>query len=128
MASGGVSVMAIAATEAKKDEKDWLPAECRAVIAEAEERLLGNSTDATEAQLMRLVDDHERHMDRETLGLNAGTNVMNPRAAALLARSLGNRPSLGYPGDKYEMGMEYAEQIEVVAEGLVKRLFGAPFA
>ena len=67
-------------------------------------------------------------MDRESIGLNAGTNVMNPRAAALLSRSLGNRPSLGYPGDKYEMGMEYAEEIEVIAEDLVKRLFGAPYA
>ncbi len=62
------------------------------------------------------------------LGLNAGTNVMNPRAAALLSRSLGNRPSLGYPGDKYEMGMEYAGEIEVIAEDLVKRLFAAPYA
>jgi glycine hydroxymethyltransferase len=67
-------------------------------------------------------------MDRETIGLNAGTNVMNPRAAALLARSLGNRPSLGYPGDKYEMGMEFAGEIEVVTEALVRRLFKAPYA
>ncbi|MBL8894768.1 MAG: aminotransferase class I/II-fold pyridoxal phosphate-dependent enzyme, partial [Rhizobiales bacterium] len=58
----------------------------------------------------------------------AGTNVMNPRAAALLSRSLGNRPSLGYPGDKYEMGMEAAGEIEVIAENLVKRLFDAPYA
>jgi glycine hydroxymethyltransferase len=77
---------------------------------------------------MRLVDRHERHMDLDSIGLNAGTNVMNPRAAGLMARSLGNRPSLGYPGDKYEMGMEYAEQIEILAETLVKRLFGAPYA
>ena len=63
-----------------------------------------------------------------SIGLNAGTNVMNPRAAALLGRSLGNRPSLGYPGDKYEMGMEAAGEIEVIAENLVKRLFDAPYA
>jgi glycine hydroxymethyltransferase len=67
-------------------------------------------------------------MDRDSIGLNAGTNVMNPRAARLLSRSLGNRPSLGYPGDKYEMGMDQAEQIEIVAEALVRRLFGAPYA
>ena len=109
-------------------EKDWLPEDCRRVIADAEARLHGNDLDAIEAEVGRLVDAHERHMDRETLGLNAGTNVMNPRAAAMLGRSLGNRPSLGYPGDKYEMGMEYAEQIEVVTEALVKRLFGAPYA
>jgi glycine hydroxymethyltransferase len=109
-------------------DKPWLPDDCRRVVAEAEARLVGRSADAIEREVMRLVDNHERHMDRETIGLNAGTNVMNPRAAALLARSLGNRPSLGYPGDKYEMGMEFAEQIEVVTEALVRRLFGAPYA
>jgi glycine hydroxymethyltransferase len=108
--------------------KSWMPAESQALVAEAEKRLVGNSSDAIEAQLMRLVAQHERHMDDDCIGLNAGTNVMNPRAAALLARSLGNRPSLGYPGEKYEMGMEYAEQIEIVAEALVRRLFGAPYA
>src|SRR6266852_6845969 len=108
--------------------KAWLPAESQRLIAEAEARLIGNSGEAVEARLLQLIDAHERHMDRESIGLNAGTNVMNPRAAALLARSLGNRPSLGYPGDKYEMGMEFAEEIEIVAEALVRRLFGAPFA
>jgi len=109
-------------------EKTWLPEDCRRVLAEAEARIAGAPLDRIEAEVMRLVAAHERHMDRETIGLNAGTNVMNPRAAALLARSLGNRPSLGYPGDKYEMGMQFAEQIEVVAEELVRRLFSAPYA
>lgn len=110
------------------DPKPWLPAECRQVIADAEAELLAGEIDDIDRSLHGLVDAHERHMDLETIGLNAGTNVMNPRAAAMLGRSLGNRPSLGYPGDKYEMGMEYAERIEVVADGLVRRLFKAPFA
>ena len=108
--------------------KPWLPPECARVIADIEASLSLEDRKATEAQLFQLIEDHERLMDLESLGLNAGTNVMNPRAAALLGRSLGNRPSLGYPGDKYEMGMEYAERIEVLAESLAKRLFGAPYA
>jgi glycine hydroxymethyltransferase len=107
--------------------KPWLPADCVRRIAEIE-KLLPVDLDAVEARVMALVADHERHMDRQSIGLNAGTNVMNPRAAALMARSLGNRPSLGHPGDKYEMGMEHAEAIEVIAEDLAKRLFGAPYA
>lgn len=106
----------------------WMPADCQRTIREIEGRLLGGGSDDIERHLRRLVDEHERHMDRETIGLNAGTNVMNPRAAEMLARSLGNRPSLGYPGDKYEMGMQFAEQIEVVADALVRRLFGAAYA
>jgi glycine hydroxymethyltransferase len=108
--------------------KPWLPAECRQVVEAAEAELLAGDLDAIDARLHGLVDAHERHMDVESIGLNAGTNVMNPRAAAMLGRSLGNRPSLGYPGDKYEMGMEFAERIEVVAEALVRRLFKAPYA
>lgn len=109
-------------------EKSWLPADCAEAVARAETPLHNASLDAIEARLLSLVDDHERHMDHDSIGLNAGTNVMNPRAAELLGRSLGNRPSLGWPGDKYEMGMEYAGDIEVLAETLVKRLFSAPFA
>src|SRR5262245_5315546 len=108
--------------------KTWLPDDCARRVAEIEKLLAPDDLAAVETRLMTLVDHHERHLDRESIGLNAGTNVMNPRAAALLSRSLGNRPSLGYPGDKYEMGMQFAEEIEVIAEDLVKQLFGAPYA
>src|SRR5690242_277638 len=109
-------------------DKTWLPADCRRVVAEVEARLVAEDSDAIEREVTRLVDAHERQMDRERTGLNAGTNVMNPPAAALLARSLANRPSLGYPGDKYEMSMEFAGVIEVVAEAVVRRVFDAPYA
>jgi glycine hydroxymethyltransferase len=46
---------------------------------------------------------------------------MNPRAEALLSSGLGSRPSLGYPGDKYEMGLEAIEEIEVIAAELARR-------
>jgi glycine hydroxymethyltransferase len=53
---------------------------------------------------------------------------MNPRAEAALAAGLGSRPSLGYPGDKYEMGLEAIEQIEVIAAELAAEVFQASFA
>lgn len=75
--------------------------------------------DAIETALVQ----HERFMDYECINLYAGTNMMNPRAARLLASSVGSRPSLGYPGDKYETGLGYAEQIEIMASEVLKRLF-----
>src|SRR5438132_12391586 len=109
--------------------KPWLPRDCAAVVNRIEQSLgQANGLAAFEARIMRLIDDHERHLDRDSIGLNAGTNIINPRAAALLSRSLGNRPSLGYPGGTHEMGMEYAEGIEVIAEDLVKRLVNAAYA
>src|SRR5829696_7300161 len=53
---------------------------------------------------------------------------MNPKAEALLGAGLGNRPSLGYPGDKYEMGLEAIERIEVIAAELAAEVFGARYA
>ncbi len=53
---------------------------------------------------------------------------MNPRAEALLSAGLGSRPSLGYPGDKYEMGLEAIEEIEVIAAELCAEVFNAKYA
>ena len=39
-----------------------------------------------------------------------------------------DRPSLGYPGDKYEMGLEAIEQIEIIAAELAAEVFGARYA
>lgn len=64
----------------------------------------------------------------ESINLNPATNVMNPRAEAALSAGLGSRPSLGYAGAKYEMGLEAIEQIEVIAADLACRVFGSAFA
>jgi glycine hydroxymethyltransferase len=66
--------------------------------------------------------------EADCFNLNPATNVMNPRAEAALASGLGSRPSLGYPGAKYEMGLEGVEQIEIVAAELAAEVFGAQFA
>jgi glycine hydroxymethyltransferase len=66
--------------------------------------------------------------ERACFNLNPATNVMNPRAEAALAAGLGSRPSLGYPGDKYEMGLEAIEEIEVIASELCAEVFRAAYA
>ena len=66
--------------------------------------------------------------NRDCINLNPATNVMNPKAEAALASGLGSRPSLGYPADKYEMGLEGVEQVEVIAAELAAEIFGARYA
>ncbi|HPE60730.1 MAG: aminotransferase class I/II-fold pyridoxal phosphate-dependent enzyme [Thiothrix sp.] len=66
--------------------------------------------------------------EQECLNLNPATNIMNPRAEAMLAAGIGSRPSLGHPGDKYEMGLEAIEQIELLATALACEIFAADFA
>ncbi|MFD1495059.1 serine hydroxymethyltransferase [Streptosporangium lutulentum] len=80
-----------------------------------------------ETEIERLVAENHRIHDVECVNLNPATNVMNPRAEALLSANLGSRPSLGYPGEKYEMGLEAIEQIEIIAAELAGEVFGASY-
>ncbi|MGB3408374.1 MAG: aminotransferase class I/II-fold pyridoxal phosphate-dependent enzyme [Jannaschia sp.] len=66
--------------------------------------------------------------DARTFNLNPATNVMNPRAEALLSSGIGSRPSLGQPGEKYEMGLGAVEEIEVITARLACAVFGATHA
>jgi glycine hydroxymethyltransferase len=79
-------------------------------------------------ELERLVELNHQIHDRDCINLNPATNIMNPRAEAMLSAGLGSRPSLGYPGAKYEMGLEAIEQIEVIAAELVAEVFSARYA
>ena len=80
------------------------------------------------AELDMLVERNRQIHDRDCVNLNPATNIMNPRAEAMLSAGLGSRPSLGYPGDKYEMGLEAIEQIEVMAAELAAEVFEARYA
>ncbi|HEY7126873.1 MAG TPA: aminotransferase class I/II-fold pyridoxal phosphate-dependent enzyme [Ktedonobacterales bacterium] len=86
---------------------------------------------APEARLRHigaLVEEQARWVDRECLNLNAATNVQNPAVAALVASGIGTRPSLGYPGDKYETGLGPGEELEVIASELARQVFRCAYA
>lgn len=79
------------------------------------------------AAIEALAQDNRRIHDAECLNLNPATNVMNPRAEALLSSGLGSRPSLGQPGEKYETGLEAVEAIETLTARLAARVFEATY-
>lgn len=66
--------------------------------------------------------------DAECFNLDPAANVMTPAAEAMLAAGLGSRPSLGWPGDKYETGLEAIEEIEGIATALAAQVFRARHA
>lgn len=108
--------------------RPWVPAACETYVqARATETATRNSAD-TAARLDALVEANRDIHERECFNLNPATNVMNPKAEAMLGAGLGARPSLGYPGDKYEMGLEAIEEIEVIAAELAAAQFGAKYA
>jgi len=91
---------------------------------------IGSATacDSIRARIGQLVEENRTIHEVDCINLNPAANVMSPAAEALLATSLGTRPSLGHPGAKYEMGLEAVEQIEVIAAELAAEVFDAPFA
>ncbi len=107
--------------------RPWVPAACETLIQRYAEKASAASADVA-ALVDQLIDRNQEIHDTECFNLNPATNVMNPRAEAALARGLGSRPSLGYPGDKYEMGLEAIEEIEVIAAELAAEVFAAKYA
>ncbi len=71
---------------------------------------------------------HSRRLDEECLLLYAGTNIPSPRVAALHSAALAAQPSMGYPGAKYQAGLEPLDEIEVAAAAALARLMRARFA
>lgn len=110
------------------DRRDWVPAPCEDHVMTLAAAAARGSDAEVEARVAALIDWNSEIHDRECFNLNPATNVMNPRAEAALARGLGSRPSLGYPGDKYEMGLEAIEEIEVIAAELAAEVFDASYA
>jgi glycine hydroxymethyltransferase len=107
--------------------RPWVPAPCEDhVLALA--AAVGPDDGAVAARIEAEVQRNLAIHDAECFNLNPATNVMNPAAEAMLARGLGPRPSLGWPGDKYEMGLEAIEVIEVIAAELAAQVFSARFA
>ncbi len=108
--------------------RSWTPAHVEARVREVSERVASLDAVAVDREIHRLTAENHRIHDRECLNLNPATNVMNPRAEALLSAHLGSRASLGYPGEKYETGLEAIEQIEIIAAELAAEVFDARYA
>jgi glycine hydroxymethyltransferase len=106
--------------------RPWVPTE--GYIQSLAELTAKQSSAEVAARIEALMVTNEQIHERDCFNLNPATNVMNPRAEAALSRKLGSRPSLGYPGDKYEMGLEAIEEIEVIAAELAAEIFGAKYA
>ena len=108
--------------------RPWVPRDCEDLVQTIASRTAAAPPEATAARIEALAGENRRIHEAECFNLNPATNAMNPRAEALLASGIGSRPSLGYPGDKYEMGLEAIEEIEVIAAELAAEVFGAAHA
>ena len=108
--------------------RTWVPEPCENYVQSLAKFASDKSAEKVANEISRLTAFNRSIYERECFNLNPAGNVMNPRAETYLAEGLGSRPSLGYPGDKYEMGLEAVEQIEVIAAELCAEIFQAKYA
>jgi glycine hydroxymethyltransferase len=106
----------------------WASPVARARIAEVAAGLTDLSPEGVSETVRRALDDHARAFDAEGIVLYAGTNVMSPAARAVSEPLVSGRPSMGWPGEKYQAGLDHLDTLEVLAPTLIARLLGARFA
>ena len=110
------------------ERRKWVPEPSENLVQNLADKVSGSSSRELLERLTFLADLNKTIHEKDCFNLNPATNVMNPRAEAFLSCGIGSRPSLGYPGDKYEMGLEAIEEIEVLASSLVAEIFCSKFA
>jgi glycine hydroxymethyltransferase len=110
------------------ERRKWVPEPSENLVQNIADKVSGSSSKELLGRLTFLANLNKKIHEEDCFNLNPATNVMNPRAEAFLSCGIGSRPSLGYPGDKYEMGLEAIEEIEVVASSLVAETFCSKFA
>jgi glycine hydroxymethyltransferase len=108
--------------------RDWVGEKIEDYVGDLARWTESHKVQAIEDRIKDLVAENKRIHERQCVNLNPATNTMNPKAEALLAQGLGSRPSLGYPSQKYEMGLEAVEKIEIITASLAAEIFKARFA
>lgn len=109
-------------------KRNWVPAHCESLVESIASRTSNESSNDIAQTIDRLITKNSQIHTKDCFNLNPATNVMNPKAEKLLSSGLGTRPSLGYPGDKYETGLEAIEEIEVITAQLCAEIFAADYA
>ncbi|PSL22230.1 serine hydroxymethyltransferase [Shimia abyssi] len=108
--------------------RPWVPAATETLVKRVAAETVGATSQTISSHIASLAQQNRDIHERDCFNLNPATNVMNPAAEELLSSGIGTRPSLGYPGDKYEMGLEAIEEIEIIAAELCAEVFDARFA
>ena len=110
------------------ERRAWVPPQCEDLVQSIAAETAATDAATLAERIGHLAAESRRIHEQHGINLNPASNIMNPRAEALMASGLGTRASLGYPGDKYEMGLEAIERIEVIAAELAAEVFDARYA
>ena len=89
--------------------REWTPKAVDDLVQTYAGQTALQSSAAINTRIEELARRHRQIHDLECFNLNPASNIMNPVAEKMLASGLSTKPSLGYPGDKYEMGLDVTE-------------------
>ncbi|WP_447001711.1 serine hydroxymethyltransferase [Saccharothrix isguenensis] len=107
----------------------WASPQAQRRLAEVEAAVSADLTAAGVASTVRkALEAHCAQVDDDGIVLYAGTNVLSPTAAGAVSHSLSSRPSMGWPGEKYQVGLDHLDTLEVLAPMLVATLMEGRFA
>ncbi|MEU5695351.1 DegT/DnrJ/EryC1/StrS family aminotransferase [Actinosynnema sp. NPDC020468] len=107
----------------------WASPAARTRLAEVEAAVSADLGAAAVADTVRTsLAAHAAQVDDDGIVLYAGTNVLSPAAAAATLATLNSRPSMGWPGEKYQVGLDHLDTLEVLAPLLVSELMEGTYA
>src|SRR5690554_3506714 len=106
----------------------WYEDEALAFRKRVLDRTAGLSAQALADLAARLDREETEFLTREALAMYPGANILSPRVQRLLGSVVASRASEGHPGAKYQTGLRWAEEAEVLAAELICRVFGAKYA
>jgi glycine hydroxymethyltransferase len=105
----------------------WASPDARARLAAVEAALPADPAAALRHAAASAV-AYARRVDEDALLLYAGGNAPTAAMAELVHPALSNQPSMGYPGDKYQAGLEELDVVEVAVAAAVAGVMGARYA
>jgi glycine hydroxymethyltransferase len=109
-------------------EQNWYEPVALEFQRQVLENIEGLSAQALADRAIQLDREQQDFLSRRALCLYPGANILSPRVAALLGSISATRASEGHPGAKYQTGLHWVEEAEVLAAELIRRLFGAEYA
>ncbi|MFI7538174.1 serine hydroxymethyltransferase [Streptosporangium sp. NPDC049376] len=106
----------------------WASPRAQRRLAELEAAAEGLGLDEVVRTVGAALAGHRSRLDEDGVVLYAGTNTMSERARAAHELSAACRPSMGWPGEKFQTGLDELDVLEVLAPLGVASLMGGEFA
>jgi glycine hydroxymethyltransferase len=97
-------------------------------LCEVEAAISGLDPATVVKTVREALDAHAAQFDDDGIVLYAGTNVLSPAARSAVSTAVSSRPSMGWPGEKYQVGLDHLDTLEVLAPMLVADLMEGTYA